>query len=285
MRSQRTTLTAIGRCRIQGPSDQRLPSDAHHDTSRSAPTTAGFLGVTLGPARRPAPSTSQDPIEPGGLLDPGHFTVHHPGHPESDVPDHLAVRPSSTHRDVVLPARTPPIADGHLHGQIPGPTVTSITGITTPRNTAVPDSTAIVTFSSAIDPTTFTTSNLTLTKNGTAVTPLTNVTIVATDATNTTFYVNGLSGYTTPPVQPTPPDLTPVGPDSYVLTVDATGIKAANETPVTGSQSSSFVIDTIPPQIVPLSPLAKSENPVPDNTVLVTFTKPIDPTTFTPAAT
>ena len=162
-------------------------------------------------------------------------------------------------------------------------TLTSITGITTPRNTAVPDSTAIVTFSSAIDPTTFTTANLTLTKNGTAVTPLTNVTIVATDSTNTTFYVNGLSGYTTPPVQPTPPDLTPVGPDSYVLTVDATGIKAADQTPVTGSQSSSFVIDTIPPQIVPFSPLPKSENPVPDNTVVATFTKPIDPSTFTPA--
>ena len=140
-------------------------------------------------------------------------------------------------------------------------TVSSITGITTPRNTAIPDSTAIVTFSQAINPATFTTANLTLTKNGTAVTPLTNVTIVATDGTNTTFYVNGLSGYTTPPVQLTPP-APPTPADNYVLTVDPTGIVDATGNPVAGSSvSSPFVIDTYPSEIVPLPPIAKFENP------------------------
>jgi hypothetical protein len=163
------------------------------------------------------------------------------------------------------------------------PSLTSVTGITTPRNTAIPDSTAIVTFTNPINPSTFTNGNVSLEKNGTAVTPLTNVTIVPTDATNKTFFINGLSGYTTPPAQPTPPgSANPTPPDNYVLTVNPTGIKDPSGNSVAGSPiATPFVIDTTLPEILPLPPIPKSENPttvLPDNTYIVTFNKPIDPT-------
>jgi len=144
------------------------------------------------------------------------------------------------------------------------PTITALSSVTTPRNTPV--SSVNVTFSKPINPSTFTTAALTLTNNGTPVTLGSEVTFTTTD--NTTFTIGGLSTDTT-------------AQGSYVLTVNAADIQDPLGTAGTGSQSTSFVVDTTPPTINPLAPIPEGHVPVPS--VDVTFSKAINPTTFTTA--
>jgi hypothetical protein len=148
------------------------------------------------------------------------------------------------------------------------PTVTTISQPSTPRTDPVQS--VDVTFSQPIDPTTFTTTALTLTRDGTAV-PLASPPVTFTSTDNTTFTVGGLSTSTTP-----------FG--AYVLTVDATQIKNSAGTSGTGSQSVSFTVQSpnAPLTVDHFSPIT-SPRTTPVSAIGVTFSKPIDPTTFTTA--
>ena len=156
--------------------------------------------------------------------------------------------------------------------------ITPIAKYDTP--TGLPDNTFIVSFSKAINPATFTVTNLALTANGTSV-PLTGspVTIVPTDSTNTSFYINGLGPYTLPPA----PNSTPAD-TTYRLTVNPTATSgpaaildpAGNAT--TGpSQALSFVAAGAPFVASIASPSPPTSAPV--QSIDITFS---DPTQVTP---
>ena len=147
-------------------------------------------------------------------------------------------------------------------------TVATISQPTTPRTDPVQS--IDVTFSKAIDPTTFTTADLTLTRDGTAV-PLASPPVTFTTTDNTTFTIGGLAS-----------DTTAFG--AYVFTVDATGVKDPFGTAGTGSQSVNFTVQSpnAPPTIA-TSLRSPPRAPTPVSAVGVTFSKPIDPTTFTTA--
>ena len=94
-------------------------------------------------------------------------------------------------------------------------------------------STAAVTFSEPVSAATFTVADLTLTRDGVAVTPLTGVAIATTptsgQANSATFVVTGLWSLT-------------AAPGNYVLTVNGAGIQDAGGVAVTGSQQASFTV-------------------------------------------
>jgi hypothetical protein len=148
------------------------------------------------------------------------------------------------------------------------PTVSQISQPTTPRMDPV--SSIDVTFSQAIAPLTFTTAALTLTRDGSAVT-LDPAVVTFTTTDNTTFHVGGLSTYTTP-----------FG--DYVFTVDASKVTNPSGTAGTGSQSVNFTVQSpfAPPTVDHFSPIT-SPRTTPVSAIGVTFSKPIDPTTFTTA--
>jgi hypothetical protein len=149
------------------------------------------------------------------------------------------------------------------------PSVSMISPIPSPR--IFPVESVDVTFSSAIVPTTFTTAALTLTRNGVVV-PLTSPPVTFATTDDTTFTIGGLAN-----------DTAALG--SYVLTVDATGVKNQFGTSGVGSLSESFVVESpnAPPMIAHISPIS-SPRTEPVSSVGVTFTKAIDPKTFTTAA-
>jgi hypothetical protein len=147
-------------------------------------------------------------------------------------------------------------------------TVSQISPIATPRTEPV--SSVDVTFSKVIDPTTFTTADLKLTRDGVDVPLASDVTITSTD--NQTFHVGGLTTYTTP-----------FG--AYVFTVDATGVKDPSGQSGTGSLSESFTVQSpnAPPTVFHISPITTPRSE-PVSSIGVTFSKSINPSTFTTAA-
>ena len=114
------------------------------------------------------------------------------------------------------------------------PQISSVAAVTpNPRNTPV-DS-VDVTFSEAINPSTFTTADLSLTDNGGTTNLITSaVTISLVSGTTSTYEIGGLSGLTT-------------AEGTYVLTVNASGIQDQAGNFGTGSMSTSWLMDTTPP--------------------------------------
>ena len=145
------------------------------------------------------------------------------------------------------------------------PTISSVGPVTSPRNSAV--DTVDVTFSEAIAPASFTAADLSLTRDGAAVT-LTGVTV--TQVNPTTFRVNGLTGPTT-------------APGSYVLTVNAAGITDLAGNAGTGSSTANFVVDTTAPTVAAVGPVT-SPRRSPVDTVDVTFSEAVTPASVTTAA-
>ena len=111
------------------------------------------------------------------------------------------------------------------------PTISSVAAVTpNPRNTPV-DS-VDVTFSKAINPSTFTTAGLSLTDNGgpNLITSAVTINLVS----GSTYEIGGLSGLTT-------------AEGTYMLTVNASGIQDQAGNFGTGSMSASWLMDTTPP--------------------------------------
>jgi len=98
------------------------------------------------------------------------------------------------------------------------------------RNTPV--GSVDVTFSKPINPSTFTTGNLTLTDNGGG--NLINGAVTISLVSGSTYQISGLSGLTT-------------GEGEYTLTVDATGVHDLAGNAGTNSISTSWLMDTTPP--------------------------------------
>ncbi|HEY1685887.1 MAG TPA: CARDB domain-containing protein [Tepidisphaeraceae bacterium] len=109
-----------------------------------------------------------------------------------------------------------------------GPTITSLQSVASVVTGGVPS--LNVTFSEAIDPSTFTSSDITLTRNGAAVD--TSSLSIASDGGNT-YTINGLSGLTS-------------SFGAYDLTVSAAGVNNTSEVAGAGSASDSWQEDTAP---------------------------------------
>ena len=126
-----------------------------------------------------------------------------------------------------------------------------------------PVSSVGVTFSKPIDPTTFTTAALNLTRDGVPVLLGSDVTITTTD--DTTFSINGLTSYTTPPAP-------------YSLTINAADVKDLAGNPGTGSQSIDFVVQApvvdTGPQIVGFQRFGVHNQPT---LLVLTFDRQLDP--------
>ena len=131
------------------------------------------------------------------------------------------------------------------------------------RNTAV--STLDVTFSDAIDASTFTFADLGLTRDGVDVTLDSNVNITAISATQ--LRIGGLSAFTTPE-------------GHYELTVRGSDIADLASNAVSGLVSADWTMDTTAPTLTSIEQLTEPVR----NTIVpsldVTFSEPIDPTTF-----
>jgi hypothetical protein len=164
------------------------------------------------------------------------------------------------------PARNHPLA-ATLTLDAVGPNVTTLGPISSPRNTPV-DSKVDVVFSEAIVPDTFSVDDLGLTLDGNAVTLGSGVTI--TQVSPTEFTIDGLDGLT-------------AGDGLYALTVDQAGILDANGNAGTGTAQALFEVDTVAPEVTPLPPVT-SPRTDPLDTLDVTFSKPIDPESFTTGA-
>lgn len=145
------------------------------------------------------------------------------------------------------------------------PTVAALSPVSSPRTEPVQSVDA--TFSKAINPTTFTTADLTLTRDGKDVPLGAGVTI--TSSNDTLFTIAGLAAETT-------------ALGAYVLTVSAEGVQDSAGVAGTGSQSVSFTVESAnaPPRIARVSPIT-TPRIEPIEALGVTFTKPIDPATFT----
>ncbi len=113
------------------------------------------------------------------------------------------------------------------------PVVTDIANLLiNPRNQPVPSLT--VTFSEKIDLSTFTWQDITLTRNN--GTNLINNTVTISTINDTTYRINGLSGLT-------------ATDGTYNLTVNGSGIQDLSGNSGNGTQSESWVMDTIAPAI------------------------------------
>ena len=109
------------------------------------------------------------------------------------------------------------------------PTVADVVAVTPdPRNTPV--FTIDVVLSEPIDVSTFTYQNLALTRNGSEVTLSSAVTVSLVSGTTTTYRVGGLNTYTS-------------SDGTYVLTVNAGGIKDLAGNVGSGSASDTWVAD------------------------------------------
>ena len=117
------------------------------------------------------------------------------------------------------------------------PTVLDVLDVTPdPRNQSV--SQVSVVLSKAIDPLTFTYQDLSLTRGGTPV-PLSSAVTVSYVSGNT-YAIKGLEGFT-------------VAAGTYVLTVNAAGLKDLAGNNGTGSASDTWVMDTTPPTFLSIS--------------------------------
>ncbi len=149
------------------------------------------------------------------------------------------------------------------------PAVSVLTGVTQgSRNTPV--GSVSVTFTEPIDPSSFSFSALSLSEGGGSnlITQGSGVSI--TQQGPDTYQISGLSSLTT-------------SDGDYILTVDATQVTDPSDTPGVGSVSVSWTTDSVGPQVQSFSSVFSPRNAAVDS-IDVTFSKPIDPSTFTAAA-
>ncbi len=148
------------------------------------------------------------------------------------------------------------------------PVVTGVTQFSGTRT--VPVDSVTVNLNDAIS--TFDTSAVTLTRDGTDV-PLSGLTTTATDPSNINFSISGLTAFTSIS-----------GQHHYVLSVDSTKLRddAGNQVATPTSSTAAFDVSIAGPTAVVTGPMTPRNTPVPS--IAVTFSKPIDPATFTNAA-
>jgi hypothetical protein len=145
------------------------------------------------------------------------------------------------------------------------PVVVSVgAGDLTLRNTPV--TSVDVVLSEPINPASFSDGALTLTLNGGSNLISSGVTV--TQINPTTYRIGGLSA------------LTSID-GNYVLTVNATGLTDGSGNSGIGALSETWKLDTVAPTIGALQSVDQSPRKVVVPTLDVTFSKPIDPTTFT----
>ena len=147
------------------------------------------------------------------------------------------------------------------------PAIASVTQVTSPQSG--PISSIDVTFSEPIDPTTFTTQNLTLTLNGGS--NLINASVTITQDSATAFTIGGLSSITT-------------DDGNYDLTVSAAGVGDYFGDVGSGSQSVLWATGTDVPVIVSVGAGTPGLRNTPVQTVNVILSEPINPTTFDDSA-
>jgi RHS repeat-associated protein len=143
------------------------------------------------------------------------------------------------------------------------PTVSSLSTVSSPQSGPV--NSVAVTFSEPIEPSTFSTANLSLTLNGGA--NLINSSVTITQNSPTTFTIGGLSALT-------------ANDGNYALTVNATGISDFFGDTGTGSQSTSWATGTNVPVIVSVGATNPSLRDTPVETIDVVLSEPIVPGSF-----
>ncbi len=145
-----------------------------------------------------------------------------------------------------------------------GPTVTNITSVQPdPRNTPV--TYVDVTFSEPIDPTTFHVGNIVLTRDSV---PIDLSDAIVVPLSDSSFEVYGLDSAT-------------ALDGAYVLTVDATGVEDLAQNMGVGSATEDWKMDTVGPTLLTVGPIAPNPRNSAVSTIDVTFSEPIDLTTFT----
>ena len=150
------------------------------------------------------------------------------------------------------------------------PTIVAVTPVE-PDTRAIPVPSLTVTFSKPIDPNSFTTRALTLTLNGGANLINGSVTVTPTDSSDTSFVIGGLAGLT-------------AAPGSYKLLIDPSQVKDASQNFGAGAATElDWVVDTTH-AVATVTPAAPVTRNTPVATVNVTFSQPINPTSFTTAA-
>ena len=159
-------------------------------------------------------------------------------------------------------------ADDGVHGTelwtVTSPTVTGVGPvIPNPRNT--PIESVDITFSEPIDMTTFSATNVSLTRNK-GVIVLGGLTISL--LSGSTYRVDGLGDATSQE-------------GDYALTVDADGIVDASGDVGRGSMTTNWVTDTTPPAITAIAAITPNPRNAPVPSVDVTFSETIDPNTLT----
>ena len=144
------------------------------------------------------------------------------------------------------------------------PVVQSIAAIS-PNPRHVPVTSVTVTFSKAINASTFDFNDLSLTLNGGPNLITSAVTVTPSSAN--TFTVSGLGGLTG-------------AAGNYLLTVNVTTVQDAGGLAGFGSQSASWTMITTGPKITALEQLATNPRNIAVQSFDVAFSEPIDPSTF-----
>ena len=144
------------------------------------------------------------------------------------------------------------------------PVIVSV-GATNPSIRNTPEDTADVVFFEPIDPTTFDVRTLSLSRNGGSNLILNGVSV--TQVSSTIYRISGLSGLT-------------ANDGAYVLSVGGTTIKDFDGHTGAGAGIQSWSMDTTRPTISVLQPVNQSPRSIIVPSLDVTFSKPIDPTTF-----
>jgi hypothetical protein len=143
------------------------------------------------------------------------------------------------------------------------PTVISVSSVSSPQSG--PIASVDVTFSEPIDPTAFTTANVSLTLYG--GTNLINRSVTLTRDSSTTFTIGGLSSLTS-------------DDGNYTLTVNAAGINDFFGDVGTGSESTSWANGTNAPLIGSVAAGDPTLVNTPVSTVDVVLSEPIEPSSF-----
>jgi hypothetical protein len=148
---------------------------------------------------------------------------------------------------------------------VTAPTVASVSSVSSPQSGPV--GSVDVTFSEPIDPSTFTTANLSLTLNG--GTNLINSGVTVTQDSPATFTIGGLAALT-------------AGDGNYTLSISAAGVSDffGDIGTVAGSQSTSWATGTDVPVVVSVGAGAPTLRNTPVDTVDVVLSEPIVPGSF-----
>jgi hypothetical protein len=148
------------------------------------------------------------------------------------------------------------------------PTVTNIAPVS-PNPTITPVNSLDVTFNEPIDLSTFDASALSLTLNNGP--NLISGAVTISPLSGSTYQISGLSGLD-------------AASGVYILTINAAGIQDTSGNPGTGTGFTSWVMASTAPAVSIISGVNPGSRNTPVSSVSVTFTEPIDPSSFTLSA-